>query len=107
MATILDSPDLTSLTKYIDKDLLTYLQNQQILFDQARPQLLSHYNGLFVWFENGQILDSDCDQSALFLRAYTPDETRPLFIAQVLAVEPKRIIRSTCLAIPHRDRNIH
>jgi hypothetical protein len=98
MATILDSPDLTSLSKYIDKDLLTYLQNQQMLFDQAKPQLLANYNGLFVWFENGQILDSDRDQSALFLRAYTPDETRPLFIAQVLAIEPKRIVRSTRLA---------
>jgi hypothetical protein len=98
MATILQSPDLTALSQYIDADLLAYLQHQQTLFDRAKSQLLADYDGQYVWFEDGQILDSDRDESALFLRAYTPDETRPLFIAQVLATEPSRSIRSARLA---------
>jgi hypothetical protein len=98
MATILKSPDLRALSQYIDADLLAYLQHQQTLFDRAKPQLLADYDGQFIWFEDGQILDSDRDESALFLRVYAPDETRPLFIAQVLATEPNRTIRSTRLA---------
>lgn len=89
---------MTALSRYIDPELLTYLNHQQTLFDRAKPQLLTQYKGLFVWFKNGDILDTDRDESALFLRAYTPDPTRSLFIAQVLSQEPDRIIRSTRLS---------
>jgi hypothetical protein len=98
MKTTLESPDLTALSQYIDPDLLAYLQHQQTRFNQAKPQLLADYNGQFVWFEDGQILDSDPDEAALFQRAYAPDETRPLFIAQVLATEPQRTVRSARLS---------
>ncbi len=98
MTTLTETHDLSSLSRYIDPEILTYLNHQQQLFDRAKPQLLNHYNGLFVWFENGEILDADRDESALFLRAYTPDPNRSLFIAQVLPQEPDRIIRSTRLS---------
>jgi hypothetical protein len=98
MTTLTETTDLTALSHYIDPEILTYLNHQQILFDRAKPELLNHYNGLFVWFENGEILDADRDESALFLRAYTPDPERSLFIAQVLSQEPDRIIRSTRLS---------
>lgn len=77
MATLLETADLTALSQYINADLLAYLQHQQTLFDRAKPQLLADYDGQFVWFEDGQILDSDRDESALFFRADTPDESRP------------------------------
>ena len=98
MTTLTKTSDLSALSRYIDPELLTYLNHQQTLFDRAKPQLLNHYNRLFVWFENGEILDTDPDESALFLRAYTPDPARSLFIAQVLPQEPDRIIRSTRLS---------
>ena len=98
MTTLTENSDLTALSRYIDPELLTYLNHQQTLFDRAKPQLLTQYKGLFVWFENGDILDTDRDESALFLRAYTPDPNRSLFIAQVLSQEPDRIIRSTRLS---------
>jgi hypothetical protein len=98
MTTLTEMTDLTALSRYIDPEILTYLNHQQILFDRAKPELLTQYNGFFVWFENGEILDADRDESALFLRAYTPDPNRSLFIAQVLPQEPDRVIRSTRLS---------
>ncbi len=97
MTVLTEMSDLSSLSRYIAPEILTYLNHQQQLFDRAKPQLLKHYNGLFVWFENGEVLDADRDESALFLRAYNPDPDRALFIAQVLPQEPDRIIRSTRL----------
>ncbi|MEB3295849.1 MAG: hypothetical protein VKJ24_22075 [Synechococcales bacterium] len=98
MKTLNTTTDLGDLIRYIEPEVLTYLNHQQQFFDRAKTDLLTHYNGLFVWFENGEILDADPDESALFLRSYTPNPNRLLFIAQVLPQEPDRLIRSTRLS---------
>lgn len=82
------------ITASIAPELLNYLQRQQELFEQHRTQLLKVYERKFVWFEDGQVLDSDMDESALFLRASAEFPERPLFISQVLKSEPKRVVHS-------------
>ncbi|MGG6269180.1 hypothetical protein ACQ4M3_26285 [Leptolyngbya sp. AN03gr2] len=78
----------------ISAELLDYLQQQQELFEQSRSRLVEGYERKFVWFENGQVLDSDVDESTLFLRISAEFPERPLFIAQVLRAEPKRVVHS-------------
>jgi hypothetical protein len=78
----------------IDTDVLSYLQHQQDLFEQCRSQLLETYARQFAWFEDGVVLDADGDQGELFERVMSQDPDRTVFIAEVLAAEPKRMVRS-------------
>lgn len=94
MTLSLSHPSSTAIASLISSELLIYLQQQQEQFEQSRGQLLDKYERQFVWFENGQVLDSDVDESALFLRVAAEFPERPLFIAQVLRVEPKRVVHS-------------
>lgn len=80
-------------------EILSYLEQQQSLFEQCRDLLIADYSGEFIWFENGDVLDQDTDESALFLRVLDVFPDRSLFIAQVLPVEPKRAVRSAFLGI--------
>ena len=80
-------------------EILSYLEQQQSLFEQCRDLLIVDYSGEFIWFENGDVLDQDTDESALFLRVLDVFPDRSLFITQVLPVEPKRAVRSAFLGI--------
>ena len=53
-----------------DSEVLDYMECQAKLFEQMKPELLTQYLNQYVWFENGQILDSDISHEALVLRAY-------------------------------------
>ncbi|NJM45674.1 MAG: hypothetical protein HC860_05465 [Alkalinema sp. RU_4_3] len=94
MTLSLDHPKLTSIEQSIGSEVFAYLQHQQELFDQARSQLLQTHPRQFVWFENGVVLDSDRDESALFLRTQTQRPEQPFFLAQVLQEDPKLVVRS-------------
>jgi hypothetical protein len=58
------------LFKYIDHDRLAYLEQQQALFDAAKPELLQTYRDQYVAFEDGQVLDHDLDDRAMAERVY-------------------------------------
>jgi hypothetical protein len=75
-------------------EILAYMEQQADLFEQAKPQIVEAYLNQYVWFENGQVLDSDPNHEALVLRIYGAGETRPLFIREVMAVKPKFLVRS-------------
>jgi hypothetical protein len=86
-----------SFEQYIDADVLAYLQHQQDLFEQCRAALLETHARLFVWFEDGVVLDADADDGELFERVMGQNPDRTVFIAQVLAAEPQRMVRSAFL----------
>jgi hypothetical protein len=94
MTLSLDHTKTQVFEQYIDTDVLSYLQHQQDLFEQCRSQLLETHARQFVWFEDGVVLDADGDQGELFERVMSQDPGRTVFIAQVLATEPKRMVRS-------------
>jgi hypothetical protein len=61
-----------------------YIKTQLELFNICKPELLNMYEGKFVWFENGNILDKGDSRLEIVERAYKKcDELRPLFIEKV------------------------
>jgi hypothetical protein len=87
----------SAFEQYIDADVLAYLQHQQDLFEQCRSALFKTHAKQFVWFEDGVVLDADTDEGELFERVMQKDPDRTVFIAQVLAAEPERKVRSAFL----------
>jgi hypothetical protein len=80
---------------YPTTEILSYMEQQADLFEQAKPQLIKEHLNQYIWFENGQVLDSDTSHEALVLRIYGEGEPRPLFIRKVMTVEPKLFVRSS------------
>jgi hypothetical protein len=75
-------------------EILAYMEQQAEQFEKNKPQIVEAYLNQYVWFENGQVLDSDPNHETLVLRIYGAGEPRPLFIRKVMAVEPKFLVRS-------------
>jgi hypothetical protein len=78
----------------VDPDTIAYMERQAQLFDQQRPELLQQYPGLFVWFEEGQVLDSDDHEADLVARVYHHIGLKPIFIEQVLTSTPQPSVRT-------------
>jgi hypothetical protein len=74
---------------YPDLEQVCYLQHQEALFEQAKPELLKHYLGEFVAFEAGQVLDRDRNETELAQRVYRQHGYRDVLIKRVLAQEPQ------------------
>ena len=79
---------------YPAPELIAYMEQQADLFEKAKSLLLEQFLDRYVWFEDGQVLDSDLNHEALVLRIYGDGEPRPLFIRKVMAIEPKILVRS-------------
>jgi hypothetical protein len=75
-------------------EILAYMEQQAEQFEKNKPQIVEAYLNQYVWFENGQVLDSDPNHETLVLRIYGASEPRPLFIRKVMIVEPKFLVRS-------------
>jgi hypothetical protein len=73
---------------YPAPEIVTYMEQQADLFEAAKPQLIKQFLGRYVWFENGQVFDSDLDREVLVLRIYGDGEPRPLFIRKVMNTQP-------------------
>jgi hypothetical protein len=84
-----------NVSAYTTTEILPYMEEQANLFEQAKPQLIKEHLNQYVWFENGQVLDSDSNHEALVLRIYGEGEPRPLFIRKVMMVEPQYLVRSS------------
>jgi hypothetical protein len=86
------------ITPHIPIDRLAYLDRQEALFDEAKPQLLTTYPGEFVAFENGIVLDHDTNEQTLAQRVFAQRPTQDLLIRQVLEQEPILMVRSARFA---------
>lgn len=73
----------------IDQERIEYLLHQQNLYQVAKPQLLHQYQGLYVAFENGVVLDSDQDDRQLMPRLYAKYGHRDIFVEYVCDPEPQ------------------
>jgi hypothetical protein len=89
--TIAQSNDIRA---YPAPEIVAYMEQQADLFEAAKPQLIEQFVGQYVWYENGQVLDSDVDREVLVLRIYGDGEPRPLFVRKVMAAEPSLLVRS-------------
>ncbi|MBE9013205.1 hypothetical protein IQ250_23695 [Pseudanabaenaceae cyanobacterium LEGE 13415] len=76
----------------INIERITYLQQQEALFEQAKPHLLEQYLGEFIAFEN-EVLDHDQNEQNLAERVYKKYGYRDILIKQVLHQDPKLFVR--------------
>jgi hypothetical protein len=76
------------LFQYIAPDRLAHLEQQQALFDTAKPELLQTYRGQYVAFEDGQVLDHDGDDRAMAERVYAKYGYRDILMQWVTDEEP-------------------
>ncbi len=97
------STDTIEIQECPDTETLAYMEHQSQLFTQKKDDLLRQYAGLYVLFEDGQVLDADKDESALVLRAYDIKGLKPLFVKKVVPVEPRLSIRGFVRVRPQFD----
>jgi hypothetical protein len=91
---MVSNPTIATSDSYPDPEVLEYIEYQANLFDQQRSELLKQYQNQYVWFEDGEVLDTDQDQSALVNRVYSKIGPRPLLIKKVLPEDPKPGVRT-------------
>jgi hypothetical protein len=92
--TLAQSTPLPSTSTYPSLEISAYMERQGTYFDQMKEILLEQYENQYVWLEEGTVKDFDVSHEALVLRVYGEGEPRPLFIKQVVAIEPSLIARS-------------
>jgi Family of unknown function (DUF5678) len=71
------------LESRIDPQRIDYLLQQQNLDQAAKPELLGQYEGQYIAFENGVVLDSDRDDRQLMPRLYAKYGHRDILIEYV------------------------
>jgi Family of unknown function (DUF5678) len=73
----------------IDPQRIDYLIHQQNLYQAATPELLGQYEGQYIAFENGAVLDSDRDDRQLMPRIYAKYGHRDILVEYVCDPEPQ------------------
>ena len=73
----------------IDSLRLQYLEQQNALYQQLKLSLIPEYQGQFIAFEDGRVLDADLNEQRLAQRVYRTYGYRDLLIKQVLLKEPQ------------------
>lgn len=69
-------------------EIAAYMERQAERFRATKSDLLDQYHGLYVWIEDGIVIDVDASEEKLVLRALEQNGPRPLFVKQVLDQEP-------------------
>jgi hypothetical protein len=73
----------------IDRERIDYLLQQQQLYQAAKTELIGQYQGQYIAFENGVILDSDLDHRQLMPRLYAKYGHRDILVEYVCDPEPQ------------------
>jgi hypothetical protein len=58
------------------QDAYSYITKQSDLFDAMLPELIEQYPGLYVLFEDGNVIDADIDEDVLLDRVWETDLVR-------------------------------
>jgi hypothetical protein len=77
-----------------DQRTLQDMDKQALLYEQQRHELLTRYNGQYIVFQDGVVLDADTDYASLIRRSYAESGPRPLFIRLVAAADPSYSVRT-------------
>ena len=68
---------------YPNKESFEYIKKQQKKFETIDKKLLENYKDQFIYFENGEILDSDSSEEELVQRVMKKVGYRSVFITKV------------------------
>jgi malonyl CoA-acyl carrier protein transacylase len=69
-----------------------YLNIQGELFDKKLLELLPKYEGMYVFFENGEVKDADDDEEVLIERVLEKEGYRDIFVEKVTEPTTRRLI---------------
>jgi hypothetical protein len=58
------------------QDAYSYITKQSDLFDAMLPELVEQYAGMYVLFEDGNVIDADLDEDILLDRVWETDFVR-------------------------------
>jgi hypothetical protein len=58
------------------QDAYSYITKQSDLFDAMLPELIAQYAGMYVLFEDGNVIDADIDEDTLLDRVWETDLVR-------------------------------
>jgi hypothetical protein len=78
----------------IEPARLEYFEKQHALYEEDKHSLLAKYQGQFIAFEDGRVLDCDRNERQLARRVYQTYGYRDLLILQVLEQEPQLSVAS-------------
>ncbi len=59
-----------------NQDAYSYITRQSDLFDVILPELIEQYPGMYVLFEDGNVIDADIDEDILIDRVWETDFVR-------------------------------
>ncbi len=59
-----------------NQDACSYITKQSDLFDAMLPELIEQYAGMYVLFEDGNVIDADVDEDVLLDRVWETDLVR-------------------------------
>ncbi len=82
--TLKEEPKMFKTRFGLDREAIAYTNRQANLFEQMRSDLLEEYEGKWVFFEDGKVLDADFDRHALLSRVYQTRGNQPVFITKLL-----------------------
>jgi hypothetical protein len=58
------------------QDACNYITKQSDIFDAMLPELVEQYAGMYVLFEDGNVIDADIDEDILLDRVWETDTVR-------------------------------
>jgi predicted transcriptional regulator len=58
------------------QDACSYITKQSNLFDVMLPELIEQYPGMYILFEDGNVIDTDIDEDVLLDRVWDTDFVR-------------------------------
>jgi hypothetical protein len=84
----------------IEPERIKYLLHQQHLYQTAKPELIERYDGQYIAFESGVVLDSDRDDRQLMRRLYAKYGHRDIFVEYVCEPEPQLSVSAAGHLLP-------
>jgi hypothetical protein len=82
---------------------IEHLLHQQSLYQAAKAELLSQYQGRYIAFEDGIVLDSDRSDRVLMPRIYAKYGHRDILIEYVCDPEPQLSVSAVCQSNLHHS----
>jgi len=73
---------------------LEAFERERAAYEHLEPELLPKYEGLYVAIRDGQVIDSDSDETTLVMRVYEKFGYGPMYVRKVGAPLPVRRLPS-------------
>lgn len=80
--------EITAAQRHKHTQAHKYISHQQALYERLKSSLVPEFEGKYIAFEEGEVLDSDASSEALTLRLYTLRGQNIPLIVRVQSGEP-------------------